>query len=91
MALFQNSVLKKHLKQLDEKTISKAYAKYIAYFQNSIIQENIRKNNEEQFQATFLSELFVSILGYTLNPNPNFNLTTEFKNQKNNRKADGII
>ncbi|GAA3515338.1 TaqI-like C-terminal specificity domain-containing protein [Aquimarina addita] len=30
-------------------------------------------------------------MGYTLNPNPKFNLTTEFKNQKNARKADGAI
>src|SRR6056297_21551 len=91
MALFQTSVLKNYLKQLDEKVVKKAYAKYVTYFQNTTIQENIRKNNEEQFQATFLNELFVSILGYTLNPNPDFNLTTEFKNQKNNRKADGSI
>lgn len=31
------------------------------------------------------------ILGYTLFPNPNSNLTTEFKNAKNARKADGAI
>lgn len=35
--------------------------------------------------------MFVNILGYTLFPNPNPNLTTEFKNEKNNRKADGAI
>lgn len=91
MALFQTSVLKNYLKQLDEKTVSKTYLKYVSYFQNATIQENIRNSKEEQFQATFLNELFVSILGYTLNPNPDFNLTTEFKNQKNNRKADGAI
>jgi len=91
MALFQTSVLKNYLKQLDEKTIQKAYARYVSYFFNTTIQENIRNSKEEQFQATFLNELFVSILGYTLNPNPEFNLTTEFKNQKNNRKADGAI
>ncbi|MFX0556185.1 Eco57I restriction-modification methylase domain-containing protein [Maribacter sp. CXY002] len=91
MALFQTSVLKNYLKQLDEKIVSKAYLKYVSYFQNATIQENIRNAKEEQFQATFLNELFVSFLGYTLNPNPDFNLTTEFKNQKNNRKADGAI
>lgn len=91
MALFQTSVLKNYLKQLDEKKLAKAYSKYAAYFQNTVIQENIRKNNEEQFQATFLNEFFVGILDYTLNPKPHFNLTTEFKNQKNNRKADGAI
>ena len=35
--------------------------------------------------------MFVNILGYTLFPNPNSNLTTEFKNEKNARKADGAI
>ncbi|WP_282019111.1 Eco57I restriction-modification methylase domain-containing protein [Salegentibacter mishustinae] len=91
MALYQVSVLKKYLKLQDDKIIDKAYKKFTSYFQHPEIQENIRKSKEEQFQATFLSELFVSILGYKLNPNPNYNLTTEFKNDSNNRKADGAI
>ena len=91
MALFQTSVLKNYLKQLDATTVQKAYTAYSTYFFNTTIQENIRNSKEEQFQATFLNELFVAIFGYTLNPHPNFNLTTEFKNQKNNRKADGAI
>ncbi len=91
MALYQTSVLKKYLKQQDTEIVNKAYKKYAKYFLNATIQENIRNSKEEQFQATFLSELFVNILGYTLNPNPKFNLTTEFKNQKNARKSDGAI
>ncbi|WP_405326414.1 Eco57I restriction-modification methylase domain-containing protein [Leeuwenhoekiella sp. LLG6367-2.1] len=91
MALFQNSVLNKYLKAQDDRVIAKAYKIFSAYFLNPVIQENIRKSKEEQFQATFLHELFVNILGYTLNPNPNYDLTTEFKNEKNNRKADGAI
>ncbi|MEH6659682.1 Eco57I restriction-modification methylase domain-containing protein [Leeuwenhoekiella marinoflava] len=91
MALFQASVLNKYLKALDDKKISKAYKAFSAYFLNPVIQENIRKSKEEQFQATFLHELFVNTLGYTLNPNPQYDLTTEFKNEKNNRKADGAI
>lgn len=91
MALFQASVLNKYLKAQDEKYIANGYKKFSAYFHNPVIQENIRKSKEEQFQATFLHELFVNILGYTLNPNPDYNLTTEFKNEKNNRKADGAI
>ncbi|MDT0678303.1 Eco57I restriction-modification methylase domain-containing protein [Autumnicola musiva] len=91
MALYQVSVLKKYLKLQDDKIIDKAYKKFTSYFQHPEIQENIRKSKEEQFQATFLSELFVNILGYKLNPNPNYNLTTEFKNDSNNRKADGAI
>jgi type I restriction-modification system DNA methylase subunit/REP element-mobilizing transposase RayT len=33
----------------------------------------------------------VNILGYTLNPNPNYNLTTELKNEIGSKKADGAI
>lgn len=91
MALFQSSVLKKYLKQQDKVVVDKAYKKYVKYFLNQTIQENIRNSKEEQFQAIFLNELFVKVLGYTLSPNPSFNLTTEYKNQKNARKADGAI
>ena len=91
MALFQSSVLNHYLNLQDRQKIDKLYKKYSSYFHNPVIQENIRSSKEEQFQATFLTELFVKILGYTLNPNPNYNLTTEFKNQKNARKADGAI
>ncbi|WP_034889544.1 Eco57I restriction-modification methylase domain-containing protein [Gillisia sp. Hel_I_29] len=91
MALFQVSVLKKYLKLQDDHIIDKAYKKFTNYFQHPEIQENIRSSKEEQFQATFLNELFVKILGYTMNPNPSYNLTTEYKNEKNARKADGAI
>ena len=56
-----------------------------------IFQRNILNSKEEQFQEGFLRELFVKILGYTLNPDPNFNLTTEKKNETNSKKADGAI
>ena len=91
MALFQTSVLKSHLALLNDAEIEKAYKKYQKYFWNTAIQENIKIAKEEQYQATFLNEFFVNILGYTLFPNPNPNLTTEFKNEKNARKADGAI
>jgi type I restriction-modification system DNA methylase subunit len=91
MALFQTSVLKKYLAQQDQTAVDKAYRKYSQYFLNPEIQENIRISKEEQFQATFLTELFVNVLDYTINPSPKYNLTTEYKNEKNNRKADGAI
>jgi hypothetical protein len=78
MALFQTSVLKTYLAQQDNLVVERAYKKYIKYFHNPIIQENIKNSNEEQYQAKFLDELFVNILDYTLNPKPNFNITTEF-------------
>lgn len=91
MSLFQKSVLNSYLSQQDIPLVEKAYKKYRAYFQNSTVQENIRSIKEEQYQATFLTELFVKVLGYTLNPNPDFNLTTEYKNQKGSGKADGAV
>ena len=91
MALFQNSVLKKHLKLQDKTAVDKAYKKFAKYFHDTKRQQNIRESKEEQYQEGFLRELFVKILGYTLNPEPNFNLTTELKNEKNAKKTDGAI
>ena len=91
MALFQKSVLQKHLKLQDSNAVEKAYKKFIKYFGDLRRQQNIRESKEEQFQEGFLRELFVSVLGYTLNPEPNFNLTTELKNEKNAKKTDGAI
>lgn len=91
MSLFQVSVLNKFLSQQDTEQVQKAYKKYAKYFLNITIQENIRNSKEEQFQEGFLRELFVDILGYTLNPAPKYNLTTELKNQKGAKKVDGAI
>ena len=91
MALYQTSVLKNYLNLQNVDKVSKAYKKYTKYFHNTTIQENIKNSKEEQYQAKFLDELFVNILDYSLNPMPNFNITTEFKNQKGAGKADGAI
>jgi type I restriction-modification system DNA methylase subunit/REP element-mobilizing transposase RayT len=91
MSLFQKSVEKKYLNDLNAELIDKKYADFQNYFGNPAIQENIRNSKEEQFQEGFLRELFVSVFGYTLNPYPNFNLTTELKNIANSKKADGAI
>ena len=91
MALFQTSVLKTYLAQQDTAIVERAYKKYTKYFHNATIQENIKNSKEEQYQAKFLDELFVNVLDYTLNPKPDFNITTEFKNQKGAGKADGAI
>lgn len=70
---------------------NEAWNKYQQYFLNPAIQQNILQSNEEQFQEGFLRELFVNVLGYTLNPQPNYNLITEKKNETNGKKADGAI
>jgi len=89
MSLFQKSVEKKYLSELNEAVINSKYTAFQEYFGNTERQENIRNSKEEQFQEGFLRELFVNIFEYTLNPEPGFNLTTELKNVSNSRKVDG--
>lgn len=91
MPLFQNSVLKKYLKSQHTEELKEKWALFKAYFHNSTIQENIRNLKEEEFQEGFVRELFVEVLGYTLNPNPNYNFVLEKKNVKDSKKADGAI
>jgi type I restriction-modification system DNA methylase subunit len=91
MALFQQSVIKKHIESLDSKTIDQKWQIFTSIFHNSIKQSNIRNSKEEQFQEGFLRELFVGVFGYTINPDENFNLLTELKNINNSKKADGAI
>jgi len=91
MSLFQNTVVSKHLQSQNKENLLNQWKGFKTYFHNSEIQDNIRNSKEEQFQEGFLRELFVKILGYTLNPEPKFNLTTELKNIKDSKKADGAI
>ena len=89
--LFQKNILKKYLATLPAEQIDEAWEQYRSYFLNADIQQNILGSKEEQFQEGFLRELFVKVLGYTLNPSPDFNLITEQKNETNSKKADGAI
>jgi type I restriction-modification system DNA methylase subunit len=91
MSLFQKSVEKKYLNELDQNLIDVKYTDFQNYFGNPERQENIRNAKEEQFQEGFLRELFVKILGYTINPEPNFNITTELKSIDSSQKADGAV
>ncbi|MDD3877267.1 MAG: Eco57I restriction-modification methylase domain-containing protein [Bacteroidales bacterium] len=91
MSLFQNSVIKKYNKELDTQKVQEAYALFKTYFLNPTIQANIREAKEEQFQEGFLRKLFVDVLGYTLYPDTDFNLTTELKNTSNSKKVDGAV
>ncbi|HCY77480.1 MAG TPA: restriction endonuclease subunit M [Ignavibacteriales bacterium] len=91
MSLFQHSVLNKYLKEANQAEMKSAYEKLTAYFHNPVIQQNIRECKEEEYQDGFLTALFVNVLGYTIKPNPDYNLTREFKNEKGAKKADGAI
>jgi type I restriction-modification system DNA methylase subunit len=91
MGLFQQSVLNKYVRDLDANVVSNAFKMFTNIFSDPIKQRNILNSKEEQYQEGFLRELFVDVLGFILNPNPNFNLITEKKNENNNKKADGAI
>ncbi|WP_309607761.1 Eco57I restriction-modification methylase domain-containing protein [Flavobacterium sp.] len=91
MPLFQNSVVTKQFQNQDKIKLVAQWNVFKNHFQNPAIQDNIRSSKEEQYQGEFLIDLFVNVLGYTKNPTPNFNLTTEYKNVKDSKKADGAI
>lgn len=89
--LFQKTIVNKYKQALPKETTAIPWQQYQQYFLNKDIQQNILQSKEEQFQEGFLRELFVKVLGYTLNPLPNYNLITEKKNETNSKKADGAI
>lgn len=90
MAIFQKSVIKKHLNNLDKEQVEKAFLKFRENYTPTKI-EHIKKLKEEEYQDGFLREIFVDVLGYTLRPSENFDLQREFKNQTDGKKADGAI
>ena len=91
MSLFQKTIINKYLKLQNQDQLKKKWDLFCKHFHNAEIQENIRNSKEEQYQGEFLIDLFVDVLGYTKNPTPHFNLTTEYKNVKDSKKADGAI
>ncbi|MBI1410829.1 Eco57I restriction-modification methylase domain-containing protein [Acinetobacter baumannii] len=91
MSLFQKTVFKKHLKDLNTDVLNEKWNKFQSKFHDVDTQQNILNSKEEQYQEGFLRDLFCDVLGYRLNPNPNYNLKTEQKNVSNSKKADGAI
>ncbi|PWA06834.1 Eco57I restriction-modification methylase domain-containing protein [Flavobacterium psychrotolerans] len=91
MSLFQKSVVAKQLQSQDKTQLVAQWNVFKSHFHNPSIQDNIRSSKEEQYQGEFLIDLFVNVLGYTKNPTPNFTITTEYKNVKDSKKADGAI
>jgi len=91
MAIFQKSIINKYLKNLDNDKVNKAYEQYQKFFGDKLRLFDILHLKEENYQEGFLREIFVQVLGYTIRPDRNFNLTTEYKNQTDSKKADGAI
>jgi type I restriction-modification system DNA methylase subunit len=90
MQIFQKSVIKKHLKNLDQEKVEKAFQIFKQNYNPAKI-EQIKTLKEEEYQDGFLREIFVDVFGYTLRPNENYDLQREFKNQTDGKKADGAI
>ncbi|MBI5858436.1 MAG: N-6 DNA methylase [Sphingobacteriales bacterium] len=91
MSLFQQSVVKKYLNDLDKETMQQRWAAFTAHFHNAAIQQNILNNKEEEYQEGFVRDLFVNVLGYTLNPQPDYNFVLEKKTEADSTKSDGAI
>lgn len=91
MPLFQKSVVRKYLNNQNQRNLNEKWEDFTNHFQNISIQENIRGLKEEEYQEGFLRDLFVKILGYTLRPQPHYNLYRELKNVNDSKKADGGI
>lgn len=94
MPLFQNSVVTKYLQNQNKTNLANQWNLFKNHFLNPKVQEDIKGLKEEQYQGEFLEDLFVKILGYTKpasSSETKFNLTTEYKNVKDSKKADGAI
>jgi hypothetical protein len=91
MPLFQQSVLKKYINDLNKPQLQSAWQLFQEHFSNPVIQQNIRDSKEEEYQEGFVRDLFVNILGYTLNPQPDYNFVLEKKTTTDATKSDGAI
>ncbi len=88
MSIFQKSVVEKFLSELEESVIDSAYLRFKEKYSNV---EGIKKLKEEQYQEGFIRDIFVYVLGYSLQPSSNYNIELEKKNETDSKKADGAI
>lgn len=90
MALFQESIIRKHLGTLDLDVVEQAYQRFKEVYSASKIL-NIKVAKEEQYQEGFIKDIFGAVLGYSVFPEQPFNIQTEKKNESDSKKADGAI
>ncbi|MFZ4726064.1 MAG: Eco57I restriction-modification methylase domain-containing protein [Paludibacter sp.] len=90
MFLFQTQVERQFLVGITT-DLNPIYIKFLTYFGDPVIQANILEVKEEQYQGEFIRALFVDVLGYTAQPQPNFNLLREKKNETDSKSADAAI
>ena len=63
MPLFQKSVLKKYISEIDKESLRISWEKFQSNFHDAEKQHNIQNSKEEQYQEGFLRDLFVDVLG----------------------------
>ncbi|MFZ4725129.1 MAG: Eco57I restriction-modification methylase domain-containing protein [Paludibacter sp.] len=90
MSLFQTQVERQFLVGITT-DLNPIYNKFLTYFGDPVIQANILEVKEEQYQGEFIRALFVDVLGYIAQPQPNFNLLREKKNETDSKSADAAI
>jgi len=86
--VFQIKILNDYLKQQNQEPLQQRYQLFKKYQDN---ESEIRRLKEEKYQDGFLRDIFVLCLGYTLQPDANYNLLREEKNEIDAKKADGAI
>lgn len=94
MSIFQKAVITKYLQAQNKVTIDSKWNLFKNHFLNANVQEDIKSLKEELYQGEFLEDLFVKILSFTKpasSSETKYNLTTEYKNIKDIKKADGAI
>ncbi len=91
MPLFQRSVLKKYLNDVNKAQLQTSWQLFQQHFFDPAIQQNIRDSKEEEYQEGFVRDLFVKVLSYTLNPQPDYNFVLEKKTVTDATKSDGAI
>jgi hypothetical protein len=90
MSLFQESIIRKYLGNLDQEVVEQAYLRFKEVYSANKIT-NIKVAKEEQYQEGFIKDIFGAVLGYSVFPEQPFNIQTEKKNEANSKKADGAI
>ncbi len=76
MKIFQKSVTNKYIKNIEKEKIDKAFKKFQKFYGDKLRLVNIMQLKEENYQERFLREIFVETLGFTINHDKDYNLTT---------------
>ena len=90
MALFTNSVIEKHLKNLDEAKVKAAFEVLKIQFSKTR-QQRMLTTTEIGFQAEFVEKLFDKVLGYIRFDEDNWNIKREHNSETSNERADAAI